>query len=274
MNRLDKETRVRIVQCLVEGVGVNATCRMTGAAKNTVLKLLADLGEACAKYHDEHVCHLLTKRVQCDEVWSFVYAKQKNVPAEMKGQFGVGDVWTWTAIDADTKLMISWMIGLRDAGYANEFMHDVASRLARKVQLTTDGLKVYLDAVEDAFGGDIDYAQLVKIYGAENPGAGRYSPPQVIGVEHEEICGTPDIGHVSTSYVERSNLTIRMMNRRFTRLTNAFSKKIDNHIHAFALFVMHYNFCKLHGTIRVTPAMEAGLSKTVWEIEDLLKLID
>jgi IS1 family transposase len=247
---------------------------MTGAAKNTVLKLLADLGEACAKYHDEHVCHLLTKRVQCDEVWSFVYAKQKNVPAEMKGQFGVGDVWTWTAIDADTKLMISWMIGLRDAGYANEFMHDVASRLARKVQLTTDGLKVYLDAVEDAFGGDIDYAQLVKIYGAENPGAGRYSPPQVIGVEHEEICGTPDIGHVSTSYVERSNLTIRMMNRRFTRLTNAFSKKIDNHIHAFALFVMHYNFCKLHGTIRVTPAMEAGLSKTVWEIEDLLKLID
>jgi IS1 family transposase len=192
----------------------------------------------------------------------------------MKGQFGVGDVWTWTAIDADTKLMISWMIGLRDAGYANEFMHDVASRLARKVQLTTDGLKVYLDAVEDAFGGDIDYAQLVKIYGAENPGAGRYSPPQVIGVEHEEICGTPDIGHVSTSYVERSNLTIRMMNRRFTRLTNAFSKKIDNHIHAFALFVMHYNFCKLHGTIRVTPAMEAGLSKTVWEIEDLLKLID
>ena len=274
MNRLDKETRVRIVQCLVEGVGVNATCRMTGAAKNTVLKLLADLGEAFAKYHDEHVCHLLTKRVQCDEVWSFVYAKQKNVPAEMKGQFGVGDVWTWTAIDADTKLMISWMIGLRDAGYANEFMHDVASRLARKVQLTTDGLKVYLDAVEDAFGGDIDYAQLVKIYGAENPGAGRYSPPQVIGVEHEEICGTPDIGHVSTSYVERSNLTIRMMNRRFTRLTNAFSKKIDNHIHAFALFVMHYNFCKLHGTIRVTPAMEAGLSKTVWEIEDLLKLID
>ncbi|HEX4053524.1 MAG TPA: DDE-type integrase/transposase/recombinase [Tepidisphaeraceae bacterium] len=274
MNKLDTDTRIRIVQRLVEGVGINAICRMTGAAKNTVLKLLADLGAACAKYHDEHVAHLLTRRVQCDEVWSFVYAKQKNVPADMRGQFGVGDIWTWTAIDADTKLMISWMIGLRDAGYAKAFMRDVAHRLARKVQLTTDGLKAYLDAVDGAFGGDVDYAQLVKIYGPEEAGPGRYSPPEVIGSKQEEVCGTPEPMHVSTSFVERQNLSMRMGMRQFTRLTNAHSKKTENHAHAIALYVMHYNYCKIHSTLRVTPAMAAGLSKTVWEIEDLLKLID
>lgn len=273
MNRLDNKARVQIIKCLVDGVGVNATCRVTGAAKHTVLKLLAELGEACAKYHDEHVGHLLTARVQCDEIWSFCYAKQKNVPAEKRGQFGYGDCWTWTAIDADSKLIISYMIGLRNARDARWFMRDVASRLARKVQLTTDGLRVYLDAVDNAFGGDVDYAQLVKIYGEDKSGPGRYSPPEVVGVEHEEVCGSPDINHVSTSFVERQNLSMRMGMRRFTRLTNAHSKKIENHEHAIALYFMHYNYCKIHTTTRITPAMAAGLSKTVWEIEDLLKLI-
>ena len=274
MNKLDTETRVRIVSALVEGVGINATCRMTGTAKNTVLKLLAQLGKACQEYHDKHVINLKTRRVQCDEVWSFVYAKQKNVPEKLKGTFGVGDVWTWTAIDAESKLMISYLVGLRDAGYANEFMNDVAGRLANRVQLTTDGHKCYLEAVEDAFGGAIDYAQLIKIYGAERPGEARYSPANCIGAEPKEVVGNPDQKHISTSYVERSNLTVRMMNRRFTRLTNAFSKKIENHMHAFSLFAMHYNFCKLHKTIRVTPAMEAGLTDHVWEIEELLALAD
>jgi IS1 family transposase len=274
MNKLDTESRKRIVSALVEGVGINATCRMTGAAKNTVLKLLAELGTACAAYHDKNVVNLKTRRVQCDEVWSFVYSKEKNVPEELKGQFGVGDVWTWTAIDADSKLMISYLLGLRDAGYATEFMRDIAGRLANKVQLTTDGLRAYLVAVEDVFGGDIDYAQLIKIYGAERPGAARYSPAAIIGTRNEVVCGAPEPRSVSTSYVERSNLTIRMMNRRFTRLTNAFSKKIENHIHAFALFAMHYNFCKLHKTIRVTPAMEAGIADHVWEIEELLAMLD
>ena len=217
---------------------------------------------------------MLTKRVECDEIWSFCYAKQKNVPAEKTGEFGYGDVWTWTAIDAENKLIISYMLGRRDASYANEFMRDVASRLARKVQLTTDGLKVYLDAVDSAFGGDIDYAQLIKIYGADKSGPGRYSPPVVVGIEQEEICGTPEPRHVSTSYVERQNLSMRMGMRRFTRLTNAHSKKLENHGHAVSLYFMHYNYCKIHSTLRVTPAMAAGLSKTVWEVEDLLKLND
>lgn len=274
MNKLDNETRVRIVSALVEGVGINATCRMTGAAKNTVLKLLADLGKACQKYHDKKVVNLRSRRVQCDEIWSFVYAKQKNVPEGLQGQFGVGDVWTWTAIDADSKLMISYLVGLRDAGYATAFMNDVAGRLLNRVQMTTDGLKVYLEAVEDAFGGDIDYAQLIKVYGADRETAARYSPAKIQSIEEKHICGTVDAAEVSTSYVERANLTIRMMNRRFTRLTNAFSKKIENHMHSFALFAMHYNFCKLHKTIRVTPAMEARLTDHVWEIEELLALID
>ncbi len=274
MNKIEDKTRVQIVQCLVDGVGVNATCRVTGAAKNTVLKLLAQLGEACAKYHDEHVCHLLTKRVQCDEIWSFCYAKAANVPEEKRGQWGYGDCWTWTALDADSKLIISYTLGLRDGGYAHEFMYDVAKRLARKVQLTTDGHKAYLDAVDDAFGGDIDYAMLVKLYGAERPGEARYSPANIIGTRKEEICGTPEPRLVSTSFVERQNLSMRMGMRRFTRLTNAHSKKIENHGHAIALYFMHYNYCKIHTTLRETPAMAAGLSKSVWEIEDLLKLID
>jgi IS1 family transposase len=274
MNTLDTETQKRIVAALVDGVGVNATCRMVGVSKNTVLKLLRRLGEACQEYHDQHVKNLPTKKVQCDEIWSFVYAKAKNIPEERKGEFGVGDVWTWTAIDAQNKLIIAYTIGLRDAGYANEFMTDVASRLSHRVQLTTDGHKAYLEAVESAFGGAIDYSMLIKIYGPEKVDPGRYSPPAVIGIEEKAVCGMADSRHVSTSFVERQNLSMRMGMRRFTRLTNAHSKKIENHKHAIALYFMHYNYCKIHSTLRITPAMQCGLSRRVWEIEDLLALID
>lgn len=274
MNRLTTQERVRVIAALVEGNSIRSTVRMTGVAKNTIVKLLAEMGQACKAWHDEHVCHLLSKRIQCDEIWAFCYAKQKNVPEEKRGQFGYGDVWTWTALDAETKLMVSYMVGLRDAGYAHEFMRDVASRLSRKVQLTTDGLRVYLDAVEDAFGGDVDFAQLVKIYGAERPGEARYSPATIIGTRQEEVCGTPEPRHVSTSYVERQNLTMRMSMRRFTRLTNGFSKKVENHAAMIALHFMHYNFCRIHQTLRITPAMAAGLADHVWEIEELVGLID
>jgi IS1 family transposase len=273
MNKLDTATRVRIVAALVEGVGINATCRMTGAAKNTALKLLRELGEACQRHHDTAVRNVPSKRIQCDEIWSFCYAKQKNVPAAKQGQFGYGDVWTWTALDADSKLIVSYCVGLRDAGYAHEFMQDVSERLANRVQLTSDGHKAYLDAVEDAFYGEVDYAMLVKMYGAERPGEARYSPAVCTGCKATPINGNPERQHISTSYVERQNLTMRMTNRRFTRLTNAFSKKIENHQHAVAINFAHYNFCRIHKTLRVTPAMEAGLTDHVWEIEELLALI-
>jgi IS1 family transposase len=273
MNKLDTKTRALITKALIDGVGVNATCRLTGAAKHTVLKLLAELGEACARYHDGHVRKVKANRVQCDEIWSFCYAKQKNVPDAMKGVFGFGDCWTWTAIDSESKLIISYMLGLRDGSYATEFMKDVAARLATKVQLTTDGHKAYLDAVDTAFGGEVHYAQLVKIYGADRAGEARYSPPVCIGAHKEEVCGTPDPRQISTSHVERQNLSMRMGLRRFTRLTNAHSKKIENHAHAIALYFMHYNYCKIHQTLRVTPAMESGLTDHVWEIEELLGLI-
>ena len=274
MNRLDNETRARVLSAIVEGVGINATCRMTGVAKNTVLKLLRDVGVACDKYHNEHVRNLKSKRVQCDEVWSFVYAKQKNVP-QNKRTFGIGDVWTWTALDADSKLMISYLMGLRDAGYAFELMQDVASRLSNRVQLTTDGFRPYLEAVENTFGTEIDYAQLVKIYGSEQLiGETRYSPAKCLGARQTTIMGNPDEDHISTSYIERSNLTLRLMNRRFTRLTLGFSKKIENHIHALSLFALHYNFCKIHKTLRVTPAMEAGLTNHVWKIEEIINLLE
>lgn len=218
--------------------------------------------------------NLNTRRVQADEIWSFVYAKAKNVPEEKKAP-GVGDVWTWTATDADAKLMISYLVGGRDAGFAFEFMQDVASRLSNRVQLTTDGHRPYLEAVEDTFGADIDYAQLVKIYGTEQlPSESRYSPPKCLGARPHTVTGNPDEKHISTSYIERQNLTMRMMNRRFTRLTNAFSKKIENHKHSVALHFMHYNFCRIHKTLRVTPAMEAGLSNHVWEIEEIISLLN
>jgi len=228
------------------------------------------MGCACAAYHHDHVRKVKAKRVQCDETWSYCYAKAKNVPLEKKGQYGVGDVWTWVAMDADSKLCISYMLGLRDGGYATEFMQDVASRLANRVQLTTDGHKAYLDAVEDTFGGDIDYAQLVKLYGAERPGEARYSPAICTGCRKNEISGEPERRHISTSFVERQNLTMRMSMRRFTRLTNGFSKKFESHWAALALWFAFYNFCRIHSSIRVTPAMEAGITDHVWELAELL----
>lgn len=275
MNKLNKAKRVQIVSGLVEGLGINAVARITGVSNHTVLKLLEDLGTACAKYQDKTLRNLPCKRLQCDEVWSFCYAKEKNVPQELKGQFGFGDVWTFTAICADTKLIPSWLVGKRDGGYAFEFMTDLAGRLANKVQLTTDGHKMYLDAVEDTFGCEIDYGMLVKAY--SNPrGEGnekRYSPGECCGTIKTKIMGNPDMDHVSTSYVERHNLTICMGQRRFTRLTNAHSKKIQNHIHSLALFIMYYNFVRIHQTLRCSPAMEAKVTDHLWSLEELVGLI-
>lgn len=274
MKMLSKADRVRVVSALVEGCSIRSTVRMTGVAKNTIVKLLADIGAVCADYHDRHVVNVKATRVQCDEIWSFVGMKQKNVPDEKKGEFGYGGAWTWIAIDSQSKLCISYLVGLRDAGYATEFMNDVAARLANRVQLTTDGHKAYLQAVEDAFVGDIDYAQLVKLYGAERPGEARYSPAICTGIKKNIIAGEPESKHISTSHVERQNLTVRMQMRRFTRLTNAFSKKAENLAHNVALHFMHYNFCRVHQTLRVTPAMEAGIADHVWEIEELVELLE
>lgn len=275
MNKLSTKERVQIIAALVEGNSIRATCRMTGAAKGTVLKLLVDLGKACAKYQDEKLRGLSCKQIQCDEIWSFCYAKEKNVPEEMKGKLGFGDVWTWTAIDADSKLIVSYLVGDRSAVYARKFIDDLASRLAHRVQLTTDGHKAYLSAVEGAFGADVDYAMLDKIYNAPpREGQARYSPAECCGTRKIKIKGNPDIKKVSTSYVERQNLTMRMSMRRMTRLTNAFSKKIENQAHAVALHFMHYNFCRVHQTLRVTPAMEAKVSDHVWSLEEIARLLD
>lgn len=253
---------------------MRATARLTGVSINTVVKLLIDAGNACSRYQDEVFRNLSCKRIQCDEVWAFVGAKEKNATAEQKVK-GWGDVWTWAAIDADTKLIPCWYVGTRDGGAAYHFIHDLASRLASRVQLTTDGHKAYLNAVEDAFGCEIDYGMLVKIYGAEQQGGEvRYSPAQCMGARKANITGKPDFKHISTSYVERSNLTMRMGMRRFTRLTNGFSKKIENHEHSVALHFMHYNFCRIHKSLRVTPAMEAGIADHVWEISEMVEMID
>jgi IS1 family transposase len=273
MNRLSIPRQAQVIAALVEGTSINATCRITGVAKHTVLKLLKDLGCAAASYHDSHVRNLRVRRLQCDEIWAFVGAKMKNTSAE-KIEQGWGDVWTWTAIDADTKLIVSYTVGQRGANTANAFMQDVASRVTNRFQLTTDGHRVYADAVEDAFGADIDYAMLVKIYGASNDSPeSRYSPATCIGCRTGILAGDPDPKHISTSFVERQNLSMRMGMRRFTRLTNGFSKKLENHGHAVALYFMHYNFCRVHKTLRVTPAMEAGLTDHVWEIEELIGTI-
>lgn len=273
MNQLDNARRAQVVAALVEGNSIRSTVRMTGVAKNTIVKLLRDLGGACAKYHDAHVRGLKSRRVQCDEIWSFCYAKQKNVPAEKQGQLGFGDVWTWTAIDADTKLVAGYLVADRSLHSAYTFMHDLAERVARRVQLTTDGHKVYLEAVESAFGIDIDYSVLQKVYRANPEGESRYSPAKIVSTTTEVITGQPDPKHISTSYVERQNLTMRMSMRRFTRLTNGFSKKVENLAFAVALHFMHYNFCRVHQTLRVTPAMEAGLTDHVWSIEELIALL-
>ena len=272
MNRLSNSQRVQVISALVEGNSIRATVRMTGVAKNTIVKLLAEIGAACEKFQNEALRNLPCKRIQCDEVWSFCYAKQKNVPADLQGQFGYGDVWTWTALCADTKLICSWKVGTRGASTAYSFMDDLAGRLANRIQLTTDGHRVYVDAVESAFGSAIDYAMLVKIYGADRRETeARYSPAGYMGCQTIPISGLPKAEHISTSFVERQNLTMRMQMRRFTRLTNAFSKKITNHGYAIALHFMHYNFCRVHQTLRVTPAMEAGITDHVWTIEELLE---
>jgi IS1 family transposase len=272
MNRLDTKTQAKVINCLIEGCSIRATVRMTGAAKNTVVKLLADIGCACAAYHKRNVRRLKVRRLQCDEIWSFVGAKAKNVSAAKK-QEGWGDIWTWIGIDADTKLVLGYLVGGRGAGWAKDFMEHCASRITNRVQITTDGHKGYLEAVENAFGADIDYAMLQKIYGAPAENETRYSPATCIGCDMKVVSGDPDPKHVSTSYVERQNLTMRMQIRRFTRLTNAFSKKVDNHRHSVALHYMHYNFCRVHQTLRCTPAMEAGLTDHVWTLEELVALL-
>lgn len=273
MNRLKKEQQALVVKALVEGNSLRATARMTGVARMTVEKLLRDLSAACNEYQDKRLRNLTCKRIQCDEIWSFVYAKQKNVPADKQGQFGYGDVWTWVAIDADSKLAVSWLVGSRGAASAFALMDDLASRLAHRIQLTTDGHRVYLDAVESTFGSGIDYSMLVKIYGADRDNEATYSPAECIGCQKVPVIGNPDPKYVSTSFVERQNLTMRMSMRRFTRLTNAFSKKVENHAQSVALHFMYYNFVRIHQTLRVTPAMAAGISDKLWNVEDIVDLL-
>lgn len=272
MNQLSLAKRVQIVNMLVEGASLRSTSRVCDVSINTVTKVLVEVGKACERFHDEKVRGVAAKRMQCDEIWAFVYAKEKNVPEGMEGQ--AGDVWTWTALDSDSKLMVSWLVGSRDAQAAYEFLSDVRSRVVTRMQLTSDGHGAYIPAVDAVFGQYIDYAQLIKIYGAP-VGAGnerRYSPAECTGVKTMAVTGRPDHEHVSTSHVERSNLSMRMGMRRFTRLTNAFSKKVENHCHAIALYFMHYNWVRIHKTLRVTPAMEAGLTTELMSIADIVKL--
>jgi IS1 family transposase len=272
-NVLKTAKRTAIVSALVEGNSIRATARMVGVSKDTVSKLQVEIGAACARYQAEALVDLPCRRVQVDEIWSFVYAKARNVPQRLAGRFGVGDVWTWTAIDADSKLCVSWLVGPRDSATATDFLQDVAERLANRVQLSSDGLTTYVDAVEKAFGTDVDYAMIQKIYGTSEEHDRRYSPAICIGAKRETVQGNPDPKHISTSYVERQNLTMRMSMRRFTRLTNAFSKKLENHVAAVALHFMYYNFCRIHQTLRITPAMAAGVAKSPWTVEDLVGLL-
>ncbi|MFZ1906057.1 MAG: IS1 family transposase [Steroidobacteraceae bacterium] len=276
MNKLPIAKRAQILGLLVEGNSLRAASRLADCSINTVSKLLVDVGLACSIFQNNELRNLPCKRVQCDEIWSFVYAKAKNAPAEMKATGQAGDCWTWTALDADTKLMVSWIVGNRDLATATAFMHDVSERLANRVQLTTDGNKKYLNAVESTFAGNVDYAMLVKLYGPSVGGEQerRYSQGKCCGTIRGTVCGNPDEAHVSTSYVERANLTMRMGMRRFTRLTNGFSKKVENHAHAVALHFMHYNFARIHKTLRVTPAMQAGISDHVWSLEEIASLTD
>jgi IS1 family transposase len=277
MNRLPLAKRVQILSMLCEGSSMRSISRVCDVSINTVAKLLEDAGEACAAYHWEHVRGVKARRVQCDEIWSFCYSKQKNVEDAKAAPYGAGNVWTWTALDADSKLIVSYMVGGREAETANFFMDDVRQRLDGRVQLTTDGHKAYLDAVAGAFSdGDVDYAMLVKLYG-EAAGSGperRYSPGECCGTRKAPVAGNPDPKHVSTSYVERQNLTMRMSMRRFTRLTNAFSKKLDAHVNALALYFVFYNFVRQHKTLRMSPAMAAGISDRLWSMEDVVALID
>ncbi len=277
MRKLDTKTRALIIRLLVEGNSIRATARIADVSKNTVNKLLIDAGKACSKFHDENVRNVNASVIECDEIWSFTYAKQKNVAGATAAPEGAGDTWTWTAIDRDSKLIVSYLVGGRDGEYAIAFMDDLRARLANRVQLTTDGHKAYLEAVEGAFGGDVDYAQLIKMYGGATGTKGhekKYSPAECTGIKKRSIEGKPDRALISTSFVERQNLTMRMHMRRFTRLANAFSKKVENHSYAVALHFMYYNFVKVHQTLKVTPAMEAGLTDRLWDINDLVDLVD
>jgi IS1 family transposase len=275
MNRLPFDKRVQILNLLVEGNSLRAAARITDTAFNTVAKLFVDAGTACAGYQDQALRNLPCRRLQLDEIWSFIYAKQKNVRVAKAAPDNAGDVWTWVALDADTKLVPSWRIGDRSSLTAMAFVDDLASRLASRVQITTDGHRPYLEAIEGAFGGDVDYAMLEKIYGASPESAkGRYSPAECIGARKRHIEGSPDPRHVSTSFVERQNLTMRMQMRRFTRLTNAFSKKLENHALSVALHYMHYNFARQHKTLRVSPAMAAGVTDRLWSVADIAEIVE
>jgi IS1 family transposase len=279
MNRLTRDERSKILHLLCEGSSIRAVTRLTGASKNTVIKLMIEAGKACSDYHDKHVRNLKSQRVQVDEIWSFVYSKQANAPTTKAKVMGRGDCWTWTAIDADSKLMVSWYVGSRDGESAFAFLCDLKDRLATRVQLTSDGLTAYRDAVDSSFGSDVDYAQLVKVYGPSFEGRSRsaerrYSPAICLGAHKQPVQGEPDPKHISTSYAERQNLNLRMHCRRFTRLTNAFSKKVENHALNVALFTFYYNFIRIHKTLRVTPAIAAGVTERLWEMTDLVEMLE
>lgn len=274
MNQTNRDKRIQIVKALVEGNSINSTSRMTGSAKNTILKLLTELGAACTEFQDLIMRDLPCQRLQCDEIWSFCYAKEKNVPKHKAGEFGYGDVWTWTAICADTKLIPHWFVSTRDAVSAMIFMKQLAARLASPVQITTDGHKPYVQAVAAAFGTNIDFAMLQKQYGGTMDDERRYSPAVCTGTLTKVISGSPDPAHVNTSFIERSNLTLRMSQRRFTRLTNAHSKKIQNHEAAIALHMAHYNFCRVHSSLKMTPAQAAGIADHAWSVGELIDLLD
>ena len=274
MNKLPLAKRVQILSMLCEGSSMRSISRVVDVSINTVTKMLEDAGKTCLVLHDETVRNVKASRIQCDEIWSFCYAKQKNLGSAKAAPLDSGDVWTWTAIDADTKLMVTYCVGDRTLATARPFMEDLCDRLSNRVQITSDGHRAYVQAVEGAFGADVDFAQLVKLYGPAPGPAGRYSPAECVGAKKTPITGKPDRDHISTSYVERANLSIRMGNRRFTRLTNAFSKKIDNHLYALALYFAFYNFVRIHKSLRMSPAMAAGITKTLWSLEDIAERIE